>query len=103
MEIKEIVSYSVLPSSNLLEVSFRTIDDTDEQIRNVEIVYSEVAEYGYELETEDFDLFFDDEDEDEDYSSDDEESLDLDEDELISFLNEYFLVNPEKLPESSVF
>lgn len=42
MEIKEIVSYSVLPSANILEVSFRTIDDTDEEIRNVQIEYSEV-------------------------------------------------------------
>lgn len=101
MEIKEIVSYSVLPSANILEVSFRTIDDTDEEIRNVQIEYSEVAEYGYELETETLDLFFE-EDEDE-YESEDDDKTELDEDELISFLNEYFLVNPNRLPESTIF
>lgn len=101
MEIKEIVSYSVLPSANILEVSFRTIDDTDEEIRNVQIEYTEVGEYGYELETESFDLFF--EEDDEEFESDDEESVELDEEELISFLNEYFLVNPNKLPPSSIF
>lgn len=101
MEIKEIVSYSVLPSANILEVSFRTIDDTDEEIRNVQIEYSEVAEYGYELETETLDLFFE-EDEDE-YESEDEDKTELDEDELTSFLNEYFLVNPSRLPESTIF
>jgi hypothetical protein len=101
MEIKEIVSYSVLPSANILEVSFRTIDDTDEEIRNVQIEYSEVAEYGYELETETLDLFFE-EDEDE-YESEDDDKTELDEDELTSFLNEYFLVNPNRLPESTIF
>lgn len=101
MEIKEIVSYSVLTSANILEVSFRTIDDTDEQIRNVQIEYSEVAEYGYELETETLDLFF--EEDEEDYETEDDEKTELDEDELTSFLNEYFLVNPNRLPESTIF
>ena len=101
MEIKEIVSYSVLPSANILEVAFRTIDDSDEEIRNVEIEYSEVSEYGFELETESFDLFFDDDDED--IKSTNEDSVELDEEELVNFLNEYFLVNPTKLPESSIF
>jgi len=101
MEIKEIVSYSVLPSANILEVAFRTIDDSDEEIRNVEIEYSEVSEYGFELETESFDLFFDDDDED--IKNTNEDSVELDEEELVNFLNEYFLVNPSKLPESSIF
>jgi hypothetical protein len=101
MEIKEIVSYSVLPSANILEVVFRTIDDSDEEIRNVEIEYSEVSEYGFELETESFDLFFDDDDED--IKNTNEDSVELDEEELVNFLNEYFLVNPSKLPESSIF
>lgn len=101
MEIKEIVSYSVLPSANILEVAFRTIDDSDEEIRNVEIEYSEVSEYGFELETESFDFFFD-EDED-DLKTDSEDSVELDQEELVNFLNEYFLVNPSKLPESSIF
>lgn len=101
MEIKEIVSYSVLPSANILEVAFRTIDDSDEEIRNVEIEYSEVSEYGFELETESLDLFFDDDEEDIKNTS--EDSVELDEEELVNFLNEYFLVNPSKLPESSIF
>ena len=100
MEIKEIVSYTVLPSANILEVTFRTIDDTDEHIRNVEIEYSEVANYGFELETESIDFFFD---EDDDFEKEETESVELDEEELITFLNEYFLLNPEKLPEATIF
>ena len=102
MEIKEIVSYSVLESANILEVSFRTIDDTEEQIRNVQIEYSEAKEYGYELETENFDFFFD-EYEDDISIEEDEEKIELDEDELVSFLNEYFMVNPDRLPHSTIF
>ena len=100
MEIKEIVSYTVLPSANILEVTFRTIDDTDEHIRNVEIEYNEVANYGFELETESIDFFFDDDD---DFEKEDSESVELDEEELVTFLNEYFLLNPEKLPEATIF
>ena len=93
MEIKEIVSYTVLPSANILEVTFRTIDDTDDHIRNVEIEYNEVANYGFELETESIDFFFDDDD---DFEKEESESVELDEEELVTFLNEYFLLNPEK-------
>lgn len=101
MEIKEVVSYSVLSSSNILEVSFRTIDDSEDEIRSIQIEYDEVSEYGYVLEAENFDLFFD-----EDFGEEIEDDFDqpeLDQDELISFLNEYFMVNPEKLPESTIF
>ena len=100
MEIKEIVSYSVLPSANILEVAFRVIEDTDEHIRNVVIEYTEVSDYGFELETESFDFFFD---EDDDYEKEEPESVELDEEELVSFLNEYFLVNPDRLPEATIF
>lgn len=100
MEIKEIVSYTVLPSANILEVSFRTIEDGDDHIRNVEIEYNEVSNYGFELETESIDFFFDDDD---DFEKVDSESVELDEEELVTFLNEYFLLNPEKLPEATIF
>lgn len=100
MEIKEIVSYSVLPSANILEVAFRTIDDTEEHIRNVVIEYSEVADYGFELETESIDFFFDEE---EDLGNDESDYVELEEEELVSFLNEYFLVNPNRLPEATIF
>jgi len=102
MEIKEIVSYTFLPSANILEVSFRTIDDSEDQVRNFQIDYSEVESYGFKLETESIDLFFDEYDEEsEDEIFDDE--IELDEYELTNFLNEYFIVNPEKLPESTIF
>jgi hypothetical protein len=83
MEIVEIVSSFLNPTSNIMEVSFRTMDDNDDVIRIDNINYNISKEYGYELMSESFD-FFDDEFEDEDV---DNEKFELDEDELISFLN----------------
>jgi hypothetical protein len=62
MEIKEIVSYFVNSRSNILEVSFRTIDDEDEVMRTDIIDYNIIESYGFDLVTESFDFFDDDDD-----------------------------------------
>jgi hypothetical protein len=92
MEIKEIVSYFMNSDSNIMEVSFRTIEDNDEVIRVDQIDYSIVEEYGFDLVTESLDFF----DEDEDDSFVDEDKVELDEDELITFLNEYYTIQPNR-------
>jgi len=96
MEIKDVLNYYVNKDNNLLEVSFRTIEDSDELIRTDNIDYSLVEEYGYELESESFDFFgVDDDDE---FEDDVDQDLELDESELINFLNEYYTINPDSLP-----
>jgi hypothetical protein len=97
MEIKEIVEYFVNTETNILEVSFRTIDDGEDEVRIDNIDYSIVSEYGYDLETDSFDFFGDEEDED---SFEDEEKIELDVDDLVSFLNEYYTLNESSLPKS---
>jgi hypothetical protein len=97
MEIKEIVEYFVNTETNILEVSFRTIDDGEDEVRIDNIDYSIVSEYGYDLETDSFDFFGDEEDED---SFEDEEKIELDIDDLVSFLNEYYTLNESSLPKS---
>jgi hypothetical protein len=99
MEIVEIVSSFLNPTSNIMEVSFRTMDDNDDVIRTDNINYNISKEYGYELMSESFDFFSDDFEEDEL----DNEKFELDEDELISFLNEYYEVNPKNLPSAEVY
>ena len=99
MEIVEIVSSFLNPTSNILEVTFRTMDDNDDVIRTDNINYNISKEYGYELMSESFDFFDDDFDEDEL----DNEKFELDDDELISFLNEYYEVNPMNLPSAEVY
>ena len=99
MEIKEIVSYFLNSDSNILEVCFRTIDDDDDVLRNDNINYSIVEDYGFQLETESFD-FFDEEFEDDDIEI---EKIELDEDELVIFLNEYYTINPHQLPKAEFY
>ncbi len=100
MEIKEIVSYYLNTDSNILEVTFRTIDDTDDLLRSDSINYNVVEEYGFELETLTFE-FLDEELEDDFFE--DDEKVELDEEELINFLNEYYTVNPDLLPKSDFY
>jgi hypothetical protein len=99
MEIKEVISYFVNSDSNILEVSFRTIDDNEDVLRTDNIDYTLVKEYGFELETISFN-FFDDEllEESEEVSK-----IELDEDELISFLNEYYTVNQNAIPKPEFY
>ena len=85
--------------SNILEVSFRTIDDNDELLRTDSINYNLVEEYGFELETESFDFFSDDIDND----LENPDKIELDEDELISFLNEYYEMNSKSLPKAEFY
>ena len=99
MEIKEIVSYFLNAESNILEVSFRTIEDSEDVLRMDNIDYSISEEYGYVLESDYFN-FFEDDDEENDYMN---LELELDEDVLISFLNEYYEVNPKSLPKPEYY
>jgi hypothetical protein len=100
MEIKEILSYFLNSDSNILEVSFRTIEDNEDVLRMDNINYSIVSEYGFELETETFDFFGEEFDEE---LGDDEEKIELDEDELISFLNEYYTINENSIPRAELY
>lgn len=100
MEIKEIVSYYFNEEANILEVSFRTIEDEEDVVRIDTIGYSVVESYGLDLITESFDFFDDDFNQD---SYDDKEKIELDEYELISFLNEYYIVNPNSIPQPEFY
>jgi hypothetical protein len=100
MEINEIVTYFLNMDTNIIEVSFRTMDDADDVIRIDNIDFSIAEDYGFDLIVEDFD-FFGDEFYDEIEGV--ESKVDLDEDELITFLNEYYIVHPELLPKPELF
>jgi predicted DNA-binding transcriptional regulator YafY len=106
MEIKEIVSHYLNHSNESLEVSFRTIDDDENELRSAEIPMVEITAFGYDFAKGDSQILemFDDDDSDDDIfgkldSSD--ESIDLYE--LTQFLNEYYLVYPDQLPGKELF
>ena len=94
------MSYFLNSDSNILDVSFRTIEDDEEVMRTDSIDYSIVEDYGFDLVTESFDFFDDDFEDDEVLPMD---KVELDEDELITFLNEYYTINPEVLPKSEFY
>jgi hypothetical protein len=100
MEIKEIISYFLNSDTNVLDVSFRTIEDSEDVLRIDSIDYTNVEDYGFDLVSESLD-FFDEEFEDDEIFE--LEKIELDEDELISFLNEYYTVNPSSLPKSEIY
>jgi hypothetical protein len=85
-----------------LEVSFRTIDDEDDVLRTDNIDYSVTEEYGFVLESDTFGFYDSEFDEEEDLFEEDSK-IELDEDELISFLNEYYEINPKSLPKPGFY
>jgi hypothetical protein len=101
MEIKEIVSYYLNNGTNIIDVSFRTIDDEEDVLRTDMINYDIVEEYGFDLVMESFDFFGDDDELEEDCFE--QEKVELDYDELLIFLNEYYMVNPKLLPKSEFY
>ena len=109
MEIKEIINHYVNFTNDILEVSFRTIDDDDTELRNAEIPVVEIIAFGYDFIKNDsslLEMFEDEEDGGDDeffdgISSNKNESLDVYD--LMSFLNEYYLVYPDLLPKKELF
>ena len=102
MEISEIINCNVDLKSNILDVTFRTIEDSEDVQRTDRLDFTLTEEYGYDIISQDFDIF-DDFDDEEDFEDNDYYDSDVDEDELISFLNEYYMVNPSNLPKAEYF
>ena len=98
MEIVEIISYFINHSTDTIDVRFRFNNDEEDEIRVDVIDLKESDDFGYTLIAEDFDLFIDDEDEDNNLLEDN-----VDEIELLSFLNEYYLIYPEKVPQKDLY
>jgi hypothetical protein len=98
MEIKEIISYYIHEATRTLEVSFTLIMDDEDEVRNDIISITEAEDYGYKLIQDDFNLF-----EEEDFEIEEDDFETVDEETLISYLNEYYVVNPDRLPKPELF
>jgi hypothetical protein len=105
MEIREIVSYYINNAAETLEVSFRTLDDEDNQLRNDEIPIVEISAFGYDIIKSDSEFLDDFEEEDDNFfDSFLSDNLDyIDHQELLAFLNEYYTIYQDKLPKSELF
>jgi hypothetical protein len=103
MEIKELESFYINETSQTLDVTFRILSDNDDEIRTDQVDITETKTFGYDfVKKENDELWVDDEDE-EDLFSDYDEDFDMDEEEIISFLNEYYLIYPDRLPDPQLF
>lgn len=96
MEVVEILSHFVDKNKNLISVEFRLSVDDEDMVREDMIEYNYYEEFGYD-EKSVFDLF--EELDDADDWEDDEYEYIANEDSIISFLNEYYVVYPKKLPK----
>lgn len=101
MEIKELESFYVNEASQTLDVTFRILSDSDDEIRTDQITLEEMKTFGYNI-PENIDDFYDEEDDDDVYLFGDM-GEDLDEQEVISFLNEYYLIYPNNLPDAELY
>jgi hypothetical protein len=93
MEIIEIITFHINKLEEVLEVTFRTNLDTEEECRESKIPFIEIDDFVYNFHT----------DMDEFNSSDEYEDIDddlfIDENEILSFLNEYYVLFIDKLPK----
>ena len=99
MEVTDILSHYIDKIQNLIIVEFRLLGDDDEVVREDFIEYSFFEEFGYDSK-KDFGIFESVIEEGEDEWEDDSVDYIDNEDSLISFLNEYYIVYPKKLPKS---
>jgi hypothetical protein len=98
MEVKELVD--VFVHENLIEVHFRMMNDDEDVVRVDEFELGVFDNYGYSVLTEEQTLFeYDDENDSFDLDFLD---VEVNEQELISFMNEYYIVTGN-LPKPEFF
>jgi hypothetical protein len=98
MEIIEILSHYVDKHQNIINVEFRISGDDDDMIREDIIEYTYFEEFGFDNK-KDFHIFEEVLDEEDEWGDDDYDYIE-NEDTLTSFLNEYYVVYPKKLPKA---
>jgi hypothetical protein len=103
MEVREIVETIV--REPVLEVRFRMNVDDDQVIRVKEFIIDEISDYGYNVISDNLNIFdvWEEEDDDEDFDYDEDlEEVEVDEEELINFMNEFFMISGD-IPDADFF
>jgi hypothetical protein len=97
MEVVDIISHYIDKTQNLIIVEFRMLGDDDDVVREDFIEYSYFEEFGFD-NGKDFEIFESLVDEEDEWGDDDLDYID-DDNTLTSFLNEYYVVYPKKIPK----
>ena len=100
MEVVEIISFHINRFDEILEVTFRTNYDTEDLCRETKIPFLDISDFGYNFHD---DVTFDDFDSDDYYDDFEDDDLFVDESEILSFLNEYYVLFIDKLPKAEIF
>lgn len=103
MEVVEIISYYIYEETKSIEVSFRLSYDAEDEVRSDVLSIEEAKEMGFDLIQDDMDFLVNEEEDDYSFVEDFFDIETLDEDVLITYLNEYYIVNPDRLPDSELF
>lgn len=99
MEVIEILSSFVNKDNNIIRVEFQMLND--EGVRTDVIEFEYFTDFGYDIDTT-IDIFDSiDKDEEDEWGiwSDEESESYIDDEVLISFLNEYYVVFPDRIPD----
>ena len=99
MEVIEIISNFINKDNNVVEVEFRLNTDSEDFIRTDTIEFHHMNDFGYGMNFIPSDLFNDSEDDDFDFFDYDEDFF-IDDEEMILFLNEYYIVYEDRLPDA---
>ena len=101
MEVIEIISSYVNKSNNILKVEFQMLNNDNIISDTIEYHYVEVFGYNIDMTMDVFDDYDSDFDEMETWNDevDEVDEAFIDEETLISFLNEYYVVFPDKKPD----
>ena len=94
MEIIELISFHINHLSNTLDVIFRMDGDNEDEFREDKINFYEVEDFGYDFIIK---MFENSNDENRDFNDNDDEYV-IDENEVLNFLNDYYSLYPEKIP-----
>jgi len=103
MEVVEIISYYIYEETKSIEVSFRLSYDAEDEVRSDVLSIEEAKGMGFDLIQDDVDFLVNAEEDDYSFVEDFFDIETLDEDVLITYLNEYYIVNPDRLPNSELF
>jgi len=112
MQIKDLVSFYVNESSHTLDVTFRIDSDLDDEVRTDQIGFDEIKNFGYNFLDDKIDIYktlFEDEsfEDENDFDADGFEDIfsesEIDEQEIISFLEEYYLIYNSRLPDTEIY
>ena len=90
MEVIEVISHYVDKTQNIINIEFRLLGDSEDNVREDIIEYSFFEEFGFD-NSKDFDIFESIIDEEDEWDNDEYDYIN-NEDDLLTFLNEYYVV-----------